>query len=402
MSKKTIRIISTTLLVFLFVFYALPNMINEREERAFSSDVRVANAKIHYNINDVNNSVYTVLSKFYDRGPIVKFLFGNHYRPMWNSTIEIPVLDFDTAKGGLQFLEMGGGQQTISAEFKGAKGQTYTIRSVNKDQSKALHPIFYYSFLRPMIRDQASALNPFASLITQEFEKKAGILHTKPKLYLIPYDTTMAESPLYHIAGRVMTLEEEPDSTWNGAPEFGSPLSIISSEEMEDGLAKRQLKVDSLEYLKCRLLDFLISDWDRHGGQWKWAVFNNDDVNVCRPIAMDRDMAFYKFNDGLLNRVVLLFNNKFQSFTNDYGEVSGLIKNSREIDALILKNVPKETFLDTANQLQEIMDESVIEDAFDQYPEAIKKLYKKKHVKIFKQRLSTLDTAADEFYHLLH
>lgn len=376
-------------------------MINEREERAFSSDVRVANAKIHYNISDVNDSVYTVLSEFYDRGPIVKFLFGNHYRPMWNSAIEIPVLDFDTAKGGLQFLEMGGGQQTISAEFKGAKGKTYTIRSVNKDQSKALHPIFYYSFLRPMIRDQASALNPFASLITQEFEKKAGILHTKPKLYLIPYDTTMDESPLYHIAGRVMTLEEEPDSTWHGAPEFAKPVSIISSEEMKAGLTDNKLKVDSLEYLKCRLLDFLISDWDRHGGQWKWAVFNKDGIKFCRPIAMDRDMAFYKFNDGLLNRFVLLFNNKFQSFTSKYGEVSGLIKNSRDIDALILKNVSKEAFIKTANQLQEIMNEAVIADAFNQYPEAIKKLYKEKHVKIFKERLSTLDTTASEFHHLL-
>ncbi|ELR68685.1 hypothetical protein C900_05948 [Fulvivirga imtechensis AK7] len=399
--KKSVRIFSYVLIVLVILFYILPNIFNTREEKAFSSEARVEKAMAGFDILHVGDSTNVVLSEFYDRGPFIRYLFGKHYRDLWSREIKVPVLHLDTVHGGLEFLEMGGGQQTVSAEFRSHDGYTYTLRSVDKDQAQALPLFLRYSAIRPLFRDQAAALNPFAALIAHQLEEKAGILHTQPRMYLIPYDSTMNETPLYHVAGRVMILEEEPDSTWVGNIAFASPQKIISSKEMLSGLSSNELTADSLEYLKCRLLDMLMSDWDRHGGQWKWAVFSNSTgQSICRPIAMDRDMAFYQFNDGLMNKFALLINNKFQSFDRSYGQVSGLAKNSAELDAMLLKNIPLRAFTQQSLELQKTFTDTVIQSAFKAYPQGIYDEYGHKHANIFKDRLHQLDSIAVEFYKL--
>lgn len=399
---KIVKAAAYILVILLIALYVLPNVFNEREENAFSSEVRIAKAREKFNITTLEDSVSTVLSTFYDRGAVVQLLFGTHYRAMWSTEVKVPVLQTDMVKGGLRFLEMGGGQQTTSAEFVGSGGKTFTLRSVDKDQSKALPAWLRLSGIRTLFRDQASAVNPFGALIADKLEQHAGVLHTHPAIWLVPYDSTTSASVRQHLSGRIILLEEEPDSTWSGSEAFARPLEILSTEEMQVKMSSGAVKVDSLEYLKTRLLDFLMSDWDRHGGQWKWAVFKSGDTGICRPIAMDRDMAFYKFDDGLVNRILLLFNSKFQSFTPEYENVAGLIHNSRELDKLILANTSRESFREQAALLNHLLTDKVIESAFRAYPEEIFQTFGRKHMTIFKSRLQKIDTAAVQFYDLLH
>lgn len=380
--------------------FVLPNVFNTREEKAFSSEYRLQEAKKMFNINHLSDSVTVLLSGFYTRGSTAHYLFGKHYRALWNTQIKLPVFNIDTAKGGLTFLELGGGQQTLSAELKSKDSKTYTLRSVDKDQSKALPVFLQYSFLRPLFRDQASALNPFGALITSHLEESLNILHTQPKMYFVPYDSSMSGADI--LAGRAMILEEEPDSTWIGSKIFDNPIDIISTEEMIKKRMHKELVPDSLEYLKCRLLDFLISDWDRHEGQWEWAVFNENNKVLARPIAMDRDMAFFKFDDGTLNQFALVLNNKFQSFNPEIEDVSGLIRNSKNIDYAILKNTPLDDFLKQSNHVQNTVTDSVIDRAFKTYPSHIYAKYGENHASILKQRITHLDSAATDFYKLLH
>src|SRR6185295_17290514 len=60
-------------------------------------------------------------------------------------------------------------------------------------------------------------------------------------------------------------------------------------------------RVDGEAMLRARLLDMLIGDWDRHHGQWRFAVNEDDDgVKVYTPIALDRDQAFAEYEGALL------------------------------------------------------------------------------------------------------
>lgn len=401
MNRKPMKSAGLITLLLLFLIFAIPNLINSRERLAFSDQHRYEVAKKQLD-NIRNDTAEVVLSSFYNRGPVVKYLFGTHYRSTWSQKISLPVFHMNEVKGGLKLDEIGGGQQTFSIKLKSDAGKKYTLRSVHKDQSRALPRILQFSCFRPLFRDQASALNPFAAVITNHFERALDILHTKPKMYYVPYDKSTPQDLNEKLAGRVMILEEEPGGTWKNSEVFDYASDIMSTEDLFKEQLQKGVVIDSLNYLKCRLLDIMISDWDRHGGQWEWAIMQSDNGTVAKPIAMDRDMAFFKFDDGLLNQFALFLNNKFQSFKPDYEDVSGLMKNSSSIDRFILGNISEDTFVEMAQHVQSVITDSLIDKAFREYPQGIYQELAPEHTTTLKIRRSKLPEIARKFHKLIN
>ncbi len=58
--------------------------------------------------------------------------------------------------------------------------------------------------------------------------------------------------------------------------------------------------LDEASYIRARLFDMLIGDWDRHEDQWRWASFKENGKTIYRPIPRDRDQAFSIMADGAL------------------------------------------------------------------------------------------------------
>lgn len=86
-------------------------------------------------------------------------------------------------------------------------------------------------------------------------------------------------------ANTVCLLEEReptPDNT-----DTRSTAKVIS-KMLEDN----NHRVDQAAVLKCRLLDILIGDWDRHFDQWRWGLKDTLDEKIYYPIPRDRDQAF--------------------------------------------------------------------------------------------------------------
>jgi hypothetical protein len=203
------------------------------------------------------------------------------------------------------------------------------------------------------------------------------------------------------MAGRITLVEEDADGSWKGATVFDQPDDVLDTEELQD-LAKSNtsLKLDTLLYAKSRLLDMLISDWDRHEGQWSWATYKTDSGYWAKPIPVDRDMAFYKFDEGLIPNIMLIFNNKFQSFNPEYGNVKGLGYQARKLDAAILPGLSKAEFIILATSFQQQLTDSVIQQAFSAYPEVVYEQVGEQHISILKSRLDKLPAAAEELYRL--
>ena len=53
-------------------------------------------------------------------------------------------------------------------------------------------------------------------------------------------------------------------------------------------------------FLKARLFDMMIGDWDRHRRQWRWAKFERR--AGWQPIPEDRDTAFSRYEGVILGR----------------------------------------------------------------------------------------------------
>ena len=74
----------------------------------------------------------------YDAGVFQRFFMGGLNRDLWSLPIEVEVLDLDDFAGGLTPLRRGGGLQTTSLRLRGADGQLWTFRSVDKDVTRSL------------------------------------------------------------------------------------------------------------------------------------------------------------------------------------------------------------------------------------------------------------------------
>ena len=384
---------------FLVVFVVLPNTINFRERAAFSPEKRIEWASEEVNVNSGLDSISVIPGEYYRRNRLHSFFFGEKYRELWNTDVKLPIERFSKNNPVFNPIKIGGGQQTVGIDVVDDQGREWAVRSVNKDQSKALPKFLQPTLFRFMIRDQVAALNPYGALVVPTLAEAIGIYHTNPYLAMVAYDTAFG---LYNkrMAGRVVLIEEDADGSWKNQEVFDSPEKVIDTEDLAE-LDQQSLQLDTLLYAKSRLLDLLISDWDRHEGQWSWGIFKTDSGILARPIPVDRDMAFYKFDEGLIPKLMLVFNNKFQSFNPEYGNLKGLGYQARHLDAKILPGVSKQQFIALAESIQEQLPDSVINQAFSVYPDKVYQQIGIRHIEVLKERRKQLATVAGEFYELV-
>jgi hypothetical protein len=384
---------------FLVLMFVIPNTTNRRERRAFSDERRLENAKEIYNLDKVADSVTVVPGNFYRRGAVAKLFLGEKHRKLWIAPVKVKVFDYE--KRDLKPVDFGGGFQTISIKLEDSKQRKWSLRSVNKDQQKALPWIVQVSGLRFLARDQVASLNPYGQLVIPVLANALDITHTSPELLLVPYDEQHGKYN-ERMSGRVAYLEANPGGSWSGSRKFDKPEDIVDSEKMLEGLKGDDAAMDTNLYLKNRLFDMLIGDWDRHPGNWEWGVSKINGKKVFSPIAKDRDNAFALYNEGLVSHLALLFQPKFQSYRKKIRNVRALMHQSKAMDKSILRGVDAKQFEDTAREIQEQLTDKVISTAFEHYPPEIYPLAGKAHADILRARLKQLPAVAEKFHKLVN
>lgn len=318
------------------------------------------------------DSVVVVPGAIYAAGKFKRFLLGDHYRDTWTTPVSAPILNFDEAKGGLEILEKGGGQQTFSLKLKADNGKFYSLRSIQKDPSPTLPIPLQYSFADDVVQDQISASHPFGAFILPPLGDAAGIYHTNPRLVYIP-DTEKLGEYRAEYGGVLAMIEQDADEDWSDYEDFGFTENALSTESVLEDLAdNNENRVDEENLLRARLFDIWIGDWDRHDGQFRWAEFEDDRGKYFRPIPEDRDNVFFKF-DGFLpwwaRRKWAL--RKFQSFDEDIRDIAGLNYNARHLDRRFLTEASRARWLEIAKDLQTRLTDEVIESAVEILPEKV-------------------------------
>jgi hypothetical protein len=127
------------------------------------------------------------------------------------------------------------------------------------------------------------------------------------------------------------------------------------------------VRVDARAFLTVRLLDLYVGDWDRHEGQWAWALFGEGDTATWQPIPRDRDQAFVRY-DGLLGGVVRFFVPELLDFSEDYPTPYAATMNGRGLDRRILTGLAWPVWDSIAGALQARLTDHVIDGAVDRLP----------------------------------
>ncbi|TDO71443.1 calcineurin-like phosphoesterase family protein [Flavobacterium chryseum] len=328
----------------------------------------------------VTTSIYS--KKMTDKSLFHKFLFGQHYRKYYSLPITAKTATLDTLMGGLKPIREGGGHQSVSLRMSDSKGREYVLRAMKKSATVFLQSVafkdqyivneFEDTYTENFLLDFYTTSHPYAPFVIGDMADQLGISHTNPVLYYIPKQNGLKEFNS-NFGDELYMVEERPAENHLDAKNFGKPSNIISTEDMMANLHKdEKYSVDEKEYIKARLFDMLIGDWDRHSDQWRWGEYKKGDKVTYKPIPRDRDQAFVKYDGALLS---ILMNipalRHMRSFKNKIDNVKWLSREPYPMDLAFLKTADEKDWLEQAKFIQENLSDSDLDNAFKNMPKEV-------------------------------
>ncbi len=349
------------------------------------------------------------------KGPIYRAFFGTNYRAAWTAPVEAPVLDLGVEAGGLTPVKRGGGFQTVSLRVENEEGKEYVLRQVKKDVRLTLPEQLHDTFAADVFGDQITTSNPYAAYVVPGLADAAGIYHTSPRLALVPDDPLLGRyRELF--ADRLVLFEERPDDEHMAEdPNYGFAPDIVSKDKVRaETRDDNDHRVDQPFFLRNRLFDFLIGDWDRHPDQWRWAAFEpyqldptltgeaRTEGKVYRAIPRDRDQAFFTVG-GLVPRLVQRIDPRLQDFDEGFGDIVGFTANSIHQDRRFLSALSREDWIAVAEELQAAMTDEAIREALGVWHEmgVYEASQGDRVFRTLQARRDGLVEAAEEYYEVL-
>lgn len=346
------------------------------------------------------DSVEVAASQFYEADLIKTWIQGENYRTSWSTPVSLPILWLDTFSGGLTILEEGGGQQTQSLDLKDSLGIVYSLRSINKNPDPVIPDVLSELGLENIVNDGISAQHPFGALVAGSLAEAAGIIHTNPRPYFVPQQKSLGAFNDKYGNG-IYWLEYESEGLVNWT-HLDSIVEIVDTDDLQEMKMKigHGVTIDTISFIKARLFDFLIGDWDRHAKQWGWALQQVGDRYRAVPVPADRDNAFFNI-DGIVPTIISMpiFNPELRSFEREIDHLPGMLE---DVDIYFLKDMPISLFVRASGELQSSLTDSVIITQIkNAWPKEMYDIEGNNFISIITARKNDLLQYAEAFYHYL-
>ncbi|WP_010182361.1 metallophosphoesterase [Aquimarina agarilytica] len=358
----------------------------------------------------IRTSVYTP-DENSEKSELYESVWGDHYRDLYYKPIEAKVALLDTLYGGLEVVRKGGGHQTRSLRLKDKSGKEYNMRALKKSGVKFLQSTLFKNnyveeslentLSEDILKDFYTASHPYIFTVIPELSDAIGLYHTNPDLLYIPKQPALKEYNFEH-GNELYLIEERPEEHHIDLASFGKPKDIESTADVYKRLRKdEKYRIDEQAYIRARLFDMLIGDWDRHQDQWRWAEFELDNGDhVFRPIPRDRDQAFTNFDGGFLGalRGMIGFTRQFQVYDKKISNVPWLNASASILDRTLIQNSSQDIWLKEAKYIQKNLTDTVIEKAFENIPKEAKGTDLENIKASLKGRIDNLIETTNEYY----
>ncbi len=313
-----------------------------------------------------------------------QFLWGQRYRKYFGTKINAPTVQLDTLFGGLTPVRKGGGHQSKSLRLKDKHGREYVMRALRKNAVQYLQAVafkdqyiegqFNNTTAENLLQDVFTGSHPYAPFVIGQLSDAIGVYHTNPVLYYVPKQKTLANFNT-DFGNELYMIEERAASGHGDKASFGFANKVISTDELLKKLNKNEKhKVDEKAYIRARLFDMLIGDWDRHEDQWRWAVFKEDNKTVYRPIPRDRDQAFSIMGNGALLKIatnVIPALRLMKPYSKDLKSTKWFNLEPYPLDLFLIKSSKKSVWDTQVQLITTNITDAVINNAFKDFPKEV-------------------------------
>ncbi|WP_333694640.1 metallophosphoesterase [Flavobacterium sp.] len=313
------------------------------------------------------------------KSDIYQFLWGKHYKSYYKQNIVVQTATLDTLLGGLKPLGFDTENTTTSLLTSDKNGREYIITPLQKDASSFFKSIAYRNdaFSTPnsntlsedFLRDYFTTIHPYIPLIIPTLSQAINVTAIPHKLYHIPNQNSLGKynssfgDQFYYVAPKANTTQKNNIV-------FGKPSNIIDTDEMLHLIrTNKNHEVDQVAYIRARLFDMLIGDWDKQAKNWRWAVFQEKNKVIYKPIPINRDQAFAKYDGAFLKLLKTVPEmGQMHSYSYNYPNPKKFNAEVYALDLALLASVDEKLWKEQAQYIQEHLTNDIINKAFLELP----------------------------------
>lgn len=307
--------------------------------------------------------------------------WGQHYRQVYGTKVKARTAVLDTLYGGLEVVRPGGGNQTKSLRVVTKDGKEYNMRALKKSavqylENTAFKGVNGEKYLtntvpEELILDFYTAAHPYAAFAIPEIAKAAEVFYTTPELYYVPTQERLGKYNEEY-GDQLFMIVERPTDDFKNRKSFGYPDDVESTDDLLETLRDDEDYIVNEEaYIRARIFDMLIGDWDRHSDQWRWAEFENEKgKKEFVPIPRDRDQVFANFDGKFLNTLRNMIGgaNQLAVYGENIEDVKWFNEAGSKLDRALIKRSDKTVWMKQAEFLQNAITEETINKAFKNIP----------------------------------
>ena len=316
-----------------------------------------------------------------DKSSVQQLLLGERYQKNYRKPITASVATFDTLYGGLQVVRDAGGRKNKSLLLKTKDGRELTMTALRKSSTKYLDKVllknsyvtddYERTEIESLLLDLYTTSHPYVFMAIPDLSDAAKIYHTNPAIFYIPKHETLGAFNTDY-GNELYRIEERPEQNYTDERNFGYADDIESTYDIIEKIRENEkYRIDENAYIRARLFDMLVGDWDRHQDQWRWAKFNQDNGDVLyKPIPKNRDQVFSDFDGTLVDivKVISGASNHLQVYDDKLEDIKWINSAGVKLDRVLIQQSDRQVWLKQAKFLQDNISDGIIETAFQKIP----------------------------------
>ncbi|HEA22289.1 MAG TPA: metallophosphatase [Pricia antarctica] len=363
-------------------------------------------------VDTVTASIYNANET--EKSGLYKAFWGDHFRSLYSKKIASPVLYIDELPNNVRPISEGGGTQSRSLRLIDDNEHEYTLRALRKSavqflQTTAMNEHYVEEYLKNTVAERVlldfyTTSHPYAQFAMPKLSQAIDILHANPKIYYVPKQKGLGiYSEKYGDA--LFMLEEHVGDENKDFEIFGTPDDILSTADLR--LELRETKdafVDEPSYIRARLFDHLVGNWDRHQDQWRWAEYETaDGKKRYEPIPRDWDQAFPKYDGTAISFLKYSFPilRKMQSYDAEMGNIKWFNLSGYPLDKMFINTAKWSDWKAQVDYIQKNLTDEAIDAAFATLPDLAQDSSIVRIKQNLRSRRDNLESIANRYYDYL-
>lgn len=327
-------------------------------------------------------------------------LWGEHYRKLYSVPIAVPAVTLQSLWGGMTVVEQAADFQGLLLKndrqqlclLKPLGGYT-TFMESEFFQEVYNKKVFKNTYLDQFIGDAYTIINPYTFISADYLARSSGLSSNNSRIFYLPEhstrDTVADGTP---IENKLVSVIDVPD--------FNIRPNILLTEELLDTIqADKNFQVNQELYIRERLLDMLIGDWNKIPENWNWLGRNAGDSILFAPIVIDRNHAFTKVDGILFKQMLRVLGLSF--IVNYDASLKSVRKENTlgfALDMALASQSDVSVWIEQARFIQRTLTDSVIGEAFALLPKGVEDKEVERISRTIKERRGKLEKIATSYF----